>query len=204
MNDTRDPFNLSQLAGVEPPQDAWPDIAAGLQRQQRRQRVRRWGLGMSAAAAVTLALAVYWQLPQLAPVQGPAAGDPAGSAAVELASQDSAASPADTVTEESAATQASDGGNPAAPDSTSLPALVSLSQKLERNLRALRNETGAMPARAVMYQVELEDLVAQVDEAINMNPDSAELWSQRVNLLLDLNQLYRRQLRRDYSHVASL
>ena len=61
-----------------------------------------------------------------------------------------------------------------------------------------------MPEQALIYQVELQDLVAQVDEAINQNPQSRELWSQRVNLLLDLNQIYGAQLRREYDQLASL
>ncbi|MNC99181.1 hypothetical protein D3C83_173790 [compost metagenome] len=61
-----------------------------------------------------------------------------------------------------------------------------------------------MPAQTVVYQVELEDLVAQVDDALSLKPDSRELWSQRVNLLLDLEQLYQRELRRDDSNLASL
>jgi len=39
---------------------------------------------------------------------------------------------------------------------------------------------------------------------LSMRPDSLELWSQRVNLLLDLSQLYQNQLRRDYQRMASL
>jgi hypothetical protein len=82
--------------------------------------------------------------------------------------------------------------------------LINLSQQLERNLRLIRSEVTAIPEQTLIYQVELQDLVAQLDEAINQDPESRELWSQRVNLLLDLNQIYRAQLRRDYSDVASL
>jgi hypothetical protein len=56
----------------------------------------------------------------------------------------------------------------------------------------------------LIYQVELEDMVAQVDEELSMNPDSTELWNQRVNLMLDLSRLYQNQLRRDYRRMASL
>ena len=48
------------------------------------------------------------------------------------------------------------------------------------------------------------DLVAQVDSELSVAPDSADLWSQRVNLLLDLSQLYENSLRRDYYRMASL
>ena len=61
-----------------------------------------------------------------------------------------------------------------------------------------------MPTDALVYQIELEDLVAQVDDELSMRPDSLELWSQRVNLLLDLATLYQNQLRRDYHAMASL
>lgn len=88
--------------------------------------------------------------------------------------------------------------------SDNLEALVSLSQRLERNLRLMRAEVGAVPAQLLIYQVELEDRVSQIDEAINQRPESRELWSQRVNLLLDLNQLTQQQLRRDYRQIASL
>jgi hypothetical protein len=61
-----------------------------------------------------------------------------------------------------------------------------------------------MPTATLIYQVELEDLVAQVDEELSMNPDSTSLWSQRVNLLLDLTQLYKNELRRESHRMASL
>ena len=61
-----------------------------------------------------------------------------------------------------------------------------------------------MPSSSVIYQVELEDLVAQVDEELSMRPDSMDLWSQRINLMLDLSQLYQNELRREYHRMASL
>lgn len=85
-----------------------------------------------------------------------------------------------------------------------LDALVSLSRQLENRVRSFRAEVGGMPTDALVYQVELEDLVAQVDDQLSMNPDSLDLWSHRVNLLLDLSQLYEKQLRRDYRRMASL
>jgi len=91
----------------------------------------------------------------------------------------------------------------AAPPDT-LDSLISLSQQLETRVRAYRSEIGGLPTDALVYQVELEDLVAQVDEQLSMNPDSTELWGQRVNLMLDLSRLYQNQLRRDYSRMASL
>jgi hypothetical protein len=85
-----------------------------------------------------------------------------------------------------------------------LDSVIALSQKLETRVRSYRSEVGGMPTDSLVYQVELEDLIAQVDDELSMRPDSLELWSQRVNLLLDLSQLYQNQLRRDYHRLASL
>jgi hypothetical protein len=85
-----------------------------------------------------------------------------------------------------------------------LDSLVALSQQLERRVRTFRSGVGGMPTDSLVYQVELEDLTAQVDDELSMRPDSLELWSQRVNLLLDLSLLYENQLRRDYQRMASL
>jgi len=85
-----------------------------------------------------------------------------------------------------------------------LDSLITLSQQLEKRVRTFRSEVGGMPTESLVYQVELEDLIAQVDGELSMRPDSLELWSQRVNLLLDLSTLYQNQLRRDYHRMASL
>ncbi|MGD8681898.1 MAG: hypothetical protein PVJ33_16125, partial [Lysobacterales bacterium] len=85
-----------------------------------------------------------------------------------------------------------------------LDSLIALSQRLEGRLRLMRKQAGDMPSRALVYQVELEDLVVQVDDALSMNPDSVPLWNQRVNLLADLNTLYEDRLRREYRQIASL
>ncbi len=85
-----------------------------------------------------------------------------------------------------------------------LDSLITLSQRLETRVRTFRSEAGGIPTESLVYQVELEDLIAQVDGELSMRPDSLELWSQRVNLLLDLATLYQNQLRRDYHAMASL
>ena len=176
-----DPFRLAALAPPVPATDAWPHIEAAL---PRRRRIRHGTTGLASAAAICLAIGLYWQLPRL---------QPGGELTQPLAAQAAATG---TV----AVNAAADGATAA----DNLAALVSLAQQLERNLRALRAGTGEMPAQFLVYQVELEDLVSQVDEAINLQPESRELWSQRVNLLLDLNQLQRQQLRREYGEIASL
>jgi hypothetical protein len=85
-----------------------------------------------------------------------------------------------------------------------LDSLVSLSQQLETQIRSHRERTGTAGSDTLLYQVELEDLVALVDEELSRDPESVQLWSQRVNLLLDINQLYKNQLRREYHNMASL
>ena len=87
---------------------------------------------------------------------------------------------------------------------TTVESLIALSQQLEAQLRTARTELGGMPTDALIYQVELEDMVAQVDEELSLNPESLKLWSHRINLLLDLDQLFQNQLRRDYQQMASL
>jgi len=126
---------------------------------------------------VTLTAGIYWQLPRVPPVN-------------------QSTRPEVTVTAPSDAASAG--------RRDTLESLVGLSQKLERDLRLMRAEIGAIPAQALIYQVQLEDLVSQIDEALNQQPESRELWSQRVNLLLDLNQLYQQQMRRNYRQIASL
>jgi hypothetical protein len=87
---------------------------------------------------------------------------------------------------------------------STLDSLIALSQQLETRVRSYRSDVGGMPTESLVYQVELEDLIAQVDDELSMRGNSLELWSQRVNLLLDLSQLYENQLRRDYQRIASL
>ena len=61
-----------------------------------------------------------------------------------------------------------------------------------------------MPASSAVYVAELQDLVAQVDSELSYSPDSMNLWGQRVNLLLDLAQIYQQQWEREYGQMASL
>jgi hypothetical protein len=95
--------------------------------------------------------------------------------------------------------------NPApAPAGDTLDALIALSQQLEGRLRFIRADVGNLPASAVVYQVELEDLVVQVDEELSRQSDSLALWNQRVALLMALERLYEYSLRREYDLMASL
>jgi hypothetical protein len=188
MTQSRDPFGLSSLPGLQPPTDGWNAIATAL--QQQRSRRSRWISGLAVAASVTLALGLVVGLPPSEPVL------PAGSVAqLEQPRTDTQSQPEQEALPEAAA---------AAPTPENLLTLQKLSQRLEQNLAYLRSGVGSMPAEMVVYQVELEDLVAQVDAAISQQPDSSQLWQQRVNLLLDLNQIYGEGLRRDDPYVASL
>ncbi|MBT8062142.1 MAG: hypothetical protein HKO64_00740 [Xanthomonadales bacterium] len=94
--------------------------------------------------------------------------------------------------------QLADGGD------DSLESLIALSQTLEQQLRGMRQGSGSMPADSAVYIAELQDLVAQVDHELSYSPDSVNLWGQRVNLLLDLAQIYQHQWELDYGKMASL
>jgi hypothetical protein len=175
-----DPLNLRSLPLVTPPDDGWPQIEAGLlQHGRRRSAMRYAGAALAVAAMVTLAVGLTLRQPE------PLSGAAVESIPPQLAQNDPAILPA-----------------PAA-DAT-LDSLIALSQQLEGQLRVYRSEVGGLPSEALIYQVELEDLVAQVDGELSMNPDSITLWSQRVNLMLDLSQLYETSMRRNYRQVASL
>jgi len=82
--------------------------------------------------------------------------------------------------------------------------LMAMSQDMEQQLRFMREQVGSMPSEVAIYQVELQDLISQVDDALSLAPDSKALWGQRLGLQIDLVKLYRSQLRRDYLRLASL
>ena len=187
MQQERDPLNLRSLPLVSPASDDWPAIEAALRKQTGRQRLlKSAGWARAAAASVTLAVGLLVSSPDSLP--------PADSSAAQPAiAQTNAQAPG----AEAPAPQAAE------PAST-VDSLIALSQRLETNLRHIRSEVGVMPTPSLIYQVELEDMVAQVDEELSMNPDNTNLWSQRVNLLLDLSQLYRNELRRESHRMASL
>jgi len=175
MQKERDPLNLSSLPMVSPPSDGWPAIRAELAKEQSRRRLARYaGSALALAAAVVLTVGVLVRQPES--VQAPATGP-------------------GLVQSQAPKT---------APGQQTLGSLIALSQQLETRVRSIRSEFGGLPTDAVVYQVELEDLIVQVDEELSMNPESLQLWSHRVNLLLDLSRLYENQLRRDYHRLASL
>lgn len=171
----RDPLNLGSLPPVTPPGDDWPAIETALRTHHSRRRLwKMTGGALAAAASIAFVISLVLNQPVSPPVNEPALAH------------------VDTM-------QAS------GPEKEALVAsLISLSQRLETSLQHIRSEAGAMPTASLIYQVELEDLVAQVDEELSMNSDSTSLWSQRVNLLLDLTQLYKNELRRESHRMASL
>jgi len=180
MQQEKDPLNLRGLPLISPPADDWPAIEIVLRQQNKRRRMARLaGSTLAAAAALILAVGVFVYQP---------GGMPGNSATTEQRQ---------TVQAESTPS------NKPFQDKT-LDTMIALSQQLETNLRRFSSQVGVMPTSMVIYQVELEDLVAQVDEELSMRPGSVDLWSQRVNLLLDLSQLYQNELRREYHRMASL
>jgi len=187
MEKERDPLNLRSLPLVSPPEDDWPVIEAALLGHKRRKRAGVYLAGaLAVAATVTLAVGLFLN----GALSGP--GNAIQNTLPTVAQQDAALSPPPDLLATSDT------------EAPPLESLIALSQQLETRIREIRSEVGGMPTDSLIYQVELEDLVAQVDDELSKTPDSQFLWSQRVSLLLDLNQLYEKQLRRDYHRMASL
>jgi negative regulator of sigma E activity len=176
-NTLTDPLGLSKLPLVEEGEDGWPVIAAALQQDRKSAHRRRLvGGWLAAAASIALAIGLVVQ-----PGKNPS--EPGGTSTL----------PATNGTE--LASQQTD---------ATLESLIGLSQMVERQVRGLRKEIGSVPTDSLIYMAELEDLVIQVDDQLSQQPDSLDLWGQRVNLMLDLAELYRRELQRDYHMMASL
>ncbi|MEE4175526.1 MAG: hypothetical protein V2I57_14850 [Xanthomonadales bacterium] len=180
-----DPLGLGDLPLIDPPRDGWNDIRAVLAEDQRASRRQRLFRGLAVAAClVAVVSVVLWRAPA-----GPSDPAPApGPALVEAQSEEA-------VTGDTAI--------PTNPEAT-VTELIAMSQLLEQRLRLLRDDTVSMPAESVVYVAELEDLVARVDDELSVTPESIELWSQRVNLLLDLEALFQHQFETEYGRMASL
>lgn len=182
-----DPLALRSLPQLTPEADGWPAIRAALQAEPA-SGARRGRAGRAPAAWLAIAACLVLVVGVLMNHQAqPPAAD--ATPAEHLAGP----APADPV--------------PAAngtAESTAVEDLVVLSQLLERRLRGLRARTGTMPAGSAAYVAELEDLITRVDSELSDTPDAPELWSQRVNLLLDLEVLFQHQFDEEYGRMASL
>jgi len=174
---TSDPLGLSDLEAIEPGYDGWAQIESALRVHQTSKRNwRKSGAWLAVAASLVLIITV--SLVNTEP------GKSTNSPSTELAT--SAANPASVQVEDN------------------IYALIGLSQSMEEQVTKLRQETSSMPAESAIYVAELEDLIAQVDNELSMTPDSIDLWGQRVNLMLDLAQIYQQQWEIDYGRMASL
>ncbi len=174
---TSDPLGLSDLEAVEPGYDGWAQIESALQSHQTSKRNwRRAGNWLAVAASLVLVISIT-----LRNNENHVSGS---SPSTELAT--------------SAAVLAS------VPVEDNINALIGLSQNMEAQVKKLRQESSSMPAESAIYVAELEDLIAQVDSELSLTPDSVDLWGQRVNLMLDLAQIYQQQWQIDYGRMASL
>lgn len=172
-----DPLGLSDLAPVEPGYDGWAQIESALRDHETRKRSwQKTGAWLALAASLVLVIGVVLQNTE-------------NNLPSTLPSQGVATSTA----------------NPASvPVKDNVIALIGLSQSMEEQVLNLRQETSSMPAESAIYVAELEDLIAQVDGELSLTPDSINLWGQRVNLLLDLAQIYQQQWEIDYGRMAAL
>lgn len=178
MNTHNDPHGLSELPAIDPPEDGWFEIEAQLKADRlRRERWNSAGASLAVAAGFMLAIGLVLLQPwQTSPI-GPETG-PAVADSSEATARETA------------------------PDV--LGSLIGLSQRLETQLRTNRSQLPPLSTTSTIYLVELEDMVAQVDEELSVHPESSELWRQRVNLMIDLTNLYRTELRREHVRLASL
>lgn len=173
-----DPLGLGQLEQVEPGYDGWSQLeSALLLRQNNKRRWRRTGGWLAIAASLVLAVSFTVNRP------ASQAEIPVGAT---LGPGLASVTGADKLRQEN------------------IKALVSLSQNVEAQVKTLRQGTVSMPAESAIYVAELQDLIAQVDTELSLQPSSVDLWGQRVNLLLDLARIYQQQWQIDYSRMASL
>ena len=200
--DTNDPLGLGQLDDIQPNFDGWGEIESALKNQQANKT--RWRQAASwLAVAASLVLVVGLSMRSMLPNQP---GNPSQDFSTvnhlpQLATtSDNAAS-----LSVNDATAGSDmKGSTDMENADTIASLVGLSNKMQAQVRQMRQQTASMPAESAMYVAELEDLIAQVDNELSYTPDSIDLWGQRVNLLLDLAQIYQQQWQLDYGRMASL
>jgi hypothetical protein len=176
IQNTSDPLGLRGLEAVDPGYDGWKQVESALvTHQQGRLKWRRRGGWLATAASLALVLGFTLQYNRES--TSPLPGNEFATSGQEVAS-----------------VQVKD----------NVSDLIGLSQRIEQQVKTLRQDTGSMPAESAVYVAELEDLIAQVDRELSLEPGSLDLWGQRVNLMLDLAQIYQQQWQIDYGRMASL
>jgi hypothetical protein len=174
---TSDPLGLSQLEPIEPDYDGWESIELALQgHHDKSHNLRRSGRWMAVAASLVVVVGLGLRFTE---------------------NNSSSLSPGPAI-----ATQTTNLAS--VPVEDNLSALIGLSQNMETQLKVLRQDSGSMPAESAIYVAELEDLIAQIDSELSIAPDSIDLWGQRLNLMLDLAQIYQQQWQIDYGRMAAL
>ena len=174
---TSDPLGLSDLETIEPGYDGWAQIESALQTHQNNKRNwKRAGSWLAVAASLVLVISIS--------LRNSENHTPTRLSSPEFATPETNLA--------------------SVPVQDNINALIGLSQNMEDQVKKLRQETSSMPAKSAIYVAELEDLIAQVDNELSLTPDSIDLWGQRVNLMLDLAQIYQQQWEIDYGHMASL
>ena len=180
----QDPLGLGDLAAPQPDPGSrerdWAAVSAALDTTDKARR--NWWIGGLAAAASVAFVILVANMQQL---------DPVGASPVEQMATTQEQPPAEQQQAETLTQPTTDD-------------LIAMSQQMEQQLHDIRGQVGSMSSEFVIYQVELQDLIGQVDEALSMSPDSEALWGQRIGLQMDLMKLYRNQLRRDYRRMASV
>lgn len=172
-----DPLGLGELDDIEPGYDGWAQIESALQAHRARKRHwQRSGSWLAVAASLVLVIGVVLHNTESGKT-GEIPSTKFATPAAEFAS---------------------------VPVNDNVNELIGLSQSMEEQVSKLRRETGSMPAESAIYVAELEDLIAQVDNELSLTPNSIDLWGQRVNLMLDLAQIYQQQRNIDYSRMALL
>jgi hypothetical protein len=172
-----DPLGLRGLDAIEPGYDGWAQIESALRSHNSNQRSwQKTGTWLALAAGLVLVIGVVLRTNENLIAPNPPSPGFATSGAHSAS----------------------------VPVKDNISALIGISQSMEEQVARLRQESASMPAESAIYVAELEDLIAQVDNQLSLTPDSIDLWGQRVNLLLDLAQIYQQQWEIDYGRMASL
>jgi hypothetical protein len=188
---TSDPLGLSDLEAIEPGYDGWAHIESALQAHQNNKRNwQRAGGWLAVAASLVLVISISLRNTENDAIIISISLRNTENDAINSLPSPEFATPATNLA--------------SVPVQDNINALIGLSQNMESQVKRLREETASMPAESAIYVAELEDLIAQVDNELSLTPDSIDLWGQRVNLMLDLAQIYQQQWQIDYGRMASL